>query len=573
MEILTESIFYEVTTLLVLTTVLGLLGLVLRQPLIVAFMAVGVLAGPTAFDIARSTDAITLLADLGIALLLFLVGLKLDLHLIRTLGGVALATGLGQVIFTSIVGGLLCLAMGLDPVTSLYVAVALTFSSTIIIVKLLTDKREVDSLHGRIALGFLIVQDLVVVVALGALSTLGLGQEVREDPAQAFGTMILAALALILLGVGMWFIAERLLARLLRTPDLLIIFTITWAVLMAALGDFSGLGQEMGGLAAGVALSASPLRELVAGRLTSVREFLLLFFFIALGSHLDLELITLQIREGLVLSLFVLVGNPLIVLIIMGSMGYRKRTSFLAGLTVAQISEFSLVFIAMGLAVGHVQPEAVGLVTFVGLVTIAASTYMIYYSHRLYALFEPVLGVFERRDSREDIEKLSAIPLKVSDVLIVGLGRYGSSIARRMVDRGLGVLGIDFDPDVIRRLREEGMTAVLGDVSDPDLLEHLPLHEVKCAVCAVPASVRGLTSDDPRHIFLQALRTAGFPGTLVVSASHGEEAERLQAQGAQLVLLPFQDAAKEAADQIATSLETDPAPASFVGAPAERPLS
>lgn len=573
MEILTESIFYEVTTLLVLTSVLGLLGLVLRQPLIVAFIAVGVLAGPSAFGIARSTDAITLLADLGIALLLFLVGLKLDLHLIRTLGRVALATGLGQVFFTSVVGGLLCLVMGLDPVTSLYVAVALTFSSTIIIVKLLTDKREVDSLHGRIALGFLIVQDLVVVVALGALSALGMGQEVRDDPAQGFGVMALAAVALILLGVGMWCIAERLLARLVRTPDLLIIFTITWAVLMAALGDFSGLGQEMGGLAAGVAVSASPLREMVAGRLTSVREFLLLFFFIALGSHLDLDVITLQMREGVVLSLFVLVGNPLIVMIIMGWMGYRKRTSFLAGLTVAQISEFSLVFIAMGLTVGHVQAEAVGLVTFVGLVTIAVSTYMIYYSHQLYSVFEPVLGVFERRDTREDVEKLSAVQSGEFDVLIVGLGRYGSSIARRMIDRGLRVLGVDFDPDVIQHLREEGVTAVLGDVSDPDLLDHLPLHGVRCAVCAVPAAVRGLASDDPRHIFLQAIRTAGFRGTAVVSASYLEDAEKLQRHGAHVILLPFQDAAKEAADQIATSIEAAQPRESSSGAPAERSFS
>lgn len=162
-----ESPFFELATLLALAAAVGFVGLLLRQPLIIAFIAVGMLAGPSALGIVRSHESIELLAELGIAVLLFLVGLKLDLKLIRTLGVVALATGLGQVAFTSIVGFSIRLALGLDAVTTLYVAVALTFSSTIIIVKLHSDKREVDSLHGRIALGFLIVQDLVVVLAPG----------------------------------------------------------------------------------------------------------------------------------------------------------------------------------------------------------------------------------------------------------------------------------------------------------------------------------------------------------------------------------------------------------------------
>lgn len=177
--------FYELTALVVLAAVIGFCGVLLRQPMIVSFIAVGVVAGPSALNIVQSHEHIDLLAELGIAVLLFLVGLKLDLKLIRTLGPVALATGLGQVAFTSAIGYLLGMALGLDTVTSLYVAVALTFSSTIIIVKLLSDKREVDSLHGRIAVGFLIVQDLVVVLAMMVLSALGIGAQGRSGK---FGT-------------------------------------------------------------------------------------------------------------------------------------------------------------------------------------------------------------------------------------------------------------------------------------------------------------------------------------------------------------------------------------------------
>lgn len=159
-------LFYEVAALLVLAAGVGFIGLMLRQPLIVSFIAVGIIAGPSMLNIARSDVQIDLLAELGIAVLLFLVGLKLDFKLVRTLGPVALVTGLGQVAFTTVFGFLIGLALSLDALTAFYVAVALTFSSTIIIVKLLSDKREIDSLHGRIALGFLIVQDILVVMAI-----------------------------------------------------------------------------------------------------------------------------------------------------------------------------------------------------------------------------------------------------------------------------------------------------------------------------------------------------------------------------------------------------------------------
>lgn len=167
--------------------------------MIVAFIAAGLLAGPDVLNIVRSTEAVALLSQISIAVLLFLVGLKLDMTLVRNLGRVAVATGLGQVSFTSAIGFVLCLVMGFDWLTSLYVAVALTFSSTIIIVKLLSDKREVDSLHGKIALGFLIVQDLFVVFAMVVVSTMGIGAHEAHGGgglgALVIGTLALAALA------------------------------------------------------------------------------------------------------------------------------------------------------------------------------------------------------------------------------------------------------------------------------------------------------------------------------------------------------------------------------------------
>jgi Kef-type K+ transport system membrane component KefB len=451
-DIIAISVFYEFAALLVLAAGVGLVGLALRQPLIVSFIAVGILAGPSALGIARSSEYIQLFAELGVAVLLFLVGLKLDLKLIRTLGLVSLTTGLGQVIFTSVIGFLICLVLGLDALTSLYVAVALTFSSTIIVVKLLSDKKEIDSLHGQIALGFLIVQDLVVVLAMVALSALGIGVSTDAPLLEVAMTLVSGAALLGVVGLFIRYLAEPLVRRVARAPELLVCFVIGWAALLAALGDYLGLGKELGGLLAGVSLASTQFRESIATRMAPLRDFLVLFFFIGLGARLDLGLFDQELVSAILLSLFVLIGNPLIVLIIMGLMGYRKRTGFLAGLTVAQISEFSLIFMAMGLSIGHVDEQALGLVTLVGLITIGLSTYMITYSHRLYDWLEPLLGPFERAVPHREDREAGFGKWQKFDVLLFGLGRYGMGIARRLGQHGLRVLGVDFNPEVIRSL-------------------------------------------------------------------------------------------------------------------------
>ena len=474
-ELITQSSFTEVAALLVLAAIMGFIGLLLRQPLIVSFIAVGLISGPSVLDIVQSKDQIELLSELGIAVLLFLVGIKLDVKLIRSIGGVSVMTGLGQVAFTSIIGYFIGLAIGLDHITSLYVAVALTFSSTIIIVKLLSDKREIDSLHGQIALGFLIVQDLVVVVAMIVLAAIGIGSgHGGSEDASVWHVAISGMGLLLFVIVFVRYIANPLTAKLAKAPELLVIYAIAQAALFAAIGDLVGLGMEVGGLLAGVALASTPFRESIAARLAPLRDFLLLFFFIALGATLDLSLLGAHITGAIIFSLFVLIGNPLIVLVIMGMMGYRKRTGFLAGLTVAQISEFSLIFIAMGVSLGHVQQDILGLVTLVGIVTIAASTYMITYSHQLYALFEPFIGVFERagapREQSTEQHSEDTYP-----VIIFGLGRLGTAVATRLKEKGIKVLGLDFNPSAIKRWNYLGLDTEYGDVTDAKFVADLPL--------------------------------------------------------------------------------------------------
>lgn len=557
-ELIAHSSFTEITTLLVLAALLGFVGMLLRQPLIVSFIAVGLIAGPSVLDIVQSEEQIELLSELGIAVLLFLVGIKLDVKLIRSIGGISLLTGLGQVAFTSIIGYFIGLAVGLDHIASIYVAVALTFSSTIIIVKLLSDKREIDSLHGQIALGFLIVQDLVVVLAMIVLAAIGIGSAQGDTESTSMWQVGVSGVGLLLFViVFVRYIANPLTEQLAKAPELLVIYAIAQAALFAAIGDLIGLGMEVGGLLAGVALASTRYRESISARLAPLRDFLLLFFFIALGSTLDLSLLDAHIPGAIIFSLFVLLGNPLIVLTIMGAMGYRKRTGFLAGLTVAQISEFSLIFIAMGVSLGHVQQDVLGLVTLVGIVTIAASTYMITYSHSLYALLEPLLGIFERAGTpREQSTEQQSIGQY--QVVIFGLGRLGTAIAARLRENGIKVLGLDFNPSAIKYWNSLGLDTAYGDVKDAEFIGELPLRNAHWVVSTIPHHHTGVSSEDTIKTIIQLTRSAGFRGKLAAVSHNTTENEELRLMGIELVLEPFQDAADRATELLLEGLVSEP---------------
>ncbi len=565
-----HSAFAEVATLLMLAAIVGFAGILLRQPLIVSFIAVGIMAGPSVLDVVHAEAQIELLSELGIAVLLFLVGIKLDIKLIRSLGAVALVTGLGQVAFTAGIGFLIGLAMGMDAVTSLYVAVALTFSSTIIIVKLLSDKREIDSLHGQIALGFLIVQDLVVVLAMIALSTLGIGAASDGGGAGEIAMVLLAGVALVgLVILFVRYVANPLSARLAHAPELLVIFAIAQATVFATVADVIGLGKELGGLLAGISLASTPYRETISARLAPLRDFLLLFFFISLGSTLDLGLLGENLGEALIFSAFVLIGNPLIVLAIMGAMGYRRRTGFLAGLTVAQISEFSLIFITMGLALGHIGEQALGLVTLVGLVTIAVSVYMITYSHWLYEHFGRYLSMFERAETPREPGGHADERRGGTDILIFGMGRFGTAMGLRLQKRGFAVMGVDFNPSAVRRAKQLGLRAEYGDATDPEFVSSLPLEHARWVVSTVPRHPTGLSHEDSRHTLMQIIEAEPFRGKIAVASHNALETEELQRRGADTVLEPFQDAADRAVDLICGARETQRTPIPHI-APEER---
>ena len=541
-----SNVFDEIAALMAIASLAGALALWLRQPLIMAFIAVGILAGSAGLDWVSASEQVNLFAELGITLLLFVVGLKLDPQEIRAVGPVAIVAGLGQISLTGSLGYLIALATGLSGVAALYVAVALTFSSTIIVVKLLSDKREIDALHGRIALGVLIVQDIAVVLVMIGLSAFG-GEAQHASLGQAvLMFMVKGAAVLLTVGLSARYLLPRLLHSLARSPELLILFAIAWAITLSSLGEALGFSKEVGAFLAGVALASTPYRATLGARLVGLRDFLLLFFFLDLGVHVDIGHLGTQLGPAVVFSVFVLLGKPLMVMTLVGAMGYRKHTAAHTSLALSQISEFSLILGTLGVSLGHISEDVMGLITLIGLITIGLSTYLIIYTSAIYQRLSPWLTLFERKIPKreEALRDAATVEPRKADVILFGLGRYGGCILQDLRQYGLVVLGVDFDPVLVNYWRQQGLWTFYGDVEDPEFTAALPLSQAQWVVSTIPGRNIGLT-------LLHSLKHHSFKGGVALTCHTLQDVDLLQHEGADLVLLPFRDAAQEAARMLA----------------------
>lgn len=545
-----ENIFYAVTAIIAVAVVVGLIAILLRQSLVIAFIAVGILVGPVGLDMIGDQEQMRLMAQIGIAVLLFLVGLKLDLHMVRTVGAVALAAALIQSTIVALGGFFLARAFGFSPIASLVLAIALVDASTIVIVKLLSDKREIESLHGRIAVAITVLQDFIVVLAMIGLSALA-GAQGNDNHVGTQMLTIAGRGALYLAGVAimMTLVLPRLLPYVARSAELLLLFAVSWALALAALADVIGLGQEVGAFVAGLALGWSPYREAMGSRLVPLRDFLLLFFFIDLGSRLELGSLGSQIGAGIAFTVFMLVTKSIVVMAVVGLMGYRKRTGFLAGVAGTPLSEFGLIFIGMAAVQGLIGEDAVGLITVIALLSISVSTYLIIYSNQLYLRLSRFLGIFERVHPYREAASGTVESLPGADVILFGLGTYGSAVAEHLLEHGRRIVGVDFDPQALREESPEGLATVYGDAEDPEVFDYLPLTDARWILSALPARDSNLT-------LLKAVRAHGFDGKIVLSARNGHDAWMLRQAGADLVLCPFADAAEQAADSLTEAMDT-----------------
>ncbi len=523
------TVFIELAIAIGIAVILSFIMKALKQPLIIGYIITGIIVGPSLLSYVGTDSSLEIFASLGVALLLFIVGLGLNPQMIQDVGKVSVITGIAQIIFTSIFGFLLGILLGFSTASALYMAVAFTFSSTIIILRLLYEKEDQDTLYGRIAIGFLLIQDLVAMLIFVFLSSTAAVAD------HGIGLAIFFVLAKLLgVGIFLYLFAKWIIPLvdklIMDSRQLQFIFAIALCFALASIFALLGFSLELGALVAGVLLSTSPFHREMATRIQPLRDFFLVIFFISLGTHMEFGSILDNWIAIVLFSSFVLIGNPLIVLFIMTKLGHTRKTAFFAGLTVAQISEFSLIMLGIGISVGHIPQSLLAIGTSVGLITIAVSSYMITYNDYIYTKLERFLKVIT--PYAVDHESINDIKKENFELLILGAHRLGEGIIMSATKNKTSYLVIDHDPTLVKQLKERGVNAIFGSVEDAVFLDELDFSKTKMVISTIPEVELNSFLIDYTH-----QRDAKIQ--VICLANHRRYAQRLYEEGATYVIMPF----------------------------------
>lgn len=467
--------------------ILVALGRAVRMPAIVVYLLCGVLLGPV-LGWVEMGEGLGLVSETGITLLLFLVGLELSVSKVRDVGKVALLGGFLQVAVTVAIGFALSMGLGFGLIEAVFLAMALTFSSTVVVVKLLDEKGEIESLYGRIAVGVLLVQDLVVIVLLTFLA--GISGGMAGLDALAVGLGLLRAFGGMLVMVAVALIAAKYLLPkpfrwAARSPEILLIWAISWCFLMVLAAHSFGLSHEVGAFLAGMSLAQLPYNENLRMRVHPLMNFFVAVFFVTLGVRIDFGGALDQLGVTAVLAAFVLLGKPLVFLVIIGGMGYGRKTAFLTGVTLAQTSEFSFILAGLAMGKGLIGDEVMLVTAMVGVVTIAISSYLINSSHPIFAWLLKQ-GAFRFRFLEGKPEVTDRIVHAGHDlqghVIVVGMNALGREIVGRLAAKGQDVLAVDTDP-----VKLEGLPgrSLLGSVDYLSVLQEAGYEKAKLIVSAL----------------------------------------------------------------------------------------
>ncbi len=520
-----ETVFAELSLIIAIGAGMAIVMRLIRQPLIIGHIFTGIIVGPSILHLIKSADTIDVFSSIGIALLLFIIGLGLNPKVIREVGKVSAITGGLQVLLSTAIGYGGGLILGYTKTESLFFGVALAFSSTIIILKLLSDKKEQTRLYGKVVTGILLVQDVMAATALLFVTAKS------SEGGFTFDSLTHLVIKGLTIALPMFFVGMVILPKVHKfvagSQELLFLFAIGWGFGFAALFERAGFSLEMGALLSGVALASLPFTQEISARLRPLRDFFIIVFFITLGSQLSFGHIGLILPAIIIGSFVVIVIKPIIVMSIMGLMGYTKHTSFKTAVATAQVSEFSLVFIVLGSNQHLISENLVTTLTIVALVSIAVSAYMIIYADKLYELFEADLSMFERRkEKRKEHEKRHGF-----DIVLFGYHKGGQEFIKVFEKLKHSFVVVDYDPEVIDILENQKIQFIYGDVSDVELLGEIGLDKPKMVVSTI--------TDFDTTVFLVKILSEKNPRAVIIChADNVAEAEELYNLGATYVMMP-----------------------------------
>ena len=479
------------------------LGKLVRMPSIVAYIIAGIVLGP-GLGIVQLDHSLELISELGIALLLFLVGLELSLQKIKDLGRVAIILGGLQVPMTAAGAYAISTLMGFSVMECVFLAATVTFSSTVVVIKLLDQKGATSRLFGRIAISLFLAQDIVVIIGLTILSGLGSGGDEPFEMVTLTKSLGIAFAGMVILLLVSLFASRCVLPKPFawasRSPDTVFIWALCWCFLVVLLAHQFHLSVEIGAFLAGIAIAQLPIHEDLHRRLHPLMTFFVAVFLVTLGIQMDISVLGEVWKYALGLSVFVIIAKPLIVFIILSRLRYSEYTAFQAATASGQVSEFAFILLGLGAGAGLIEGRVVSLGGMVGILTIAISSYLILYSDPLYSAFQKLGALkFFKAKQEPDTEEQHSYE---GHVIVVGMNALGREVVNQLSGRGETVLAIDTDP---RKL--EGLNCaetLIGSVEYESAVEEIGLSRARLVISA-------LQIEDTNHLLAYRCRSAGVP--------------------------------------------------------------
>lgn len=519
-----NEVFLGLSILIAVAAGVAMVMRYLKQPLLIGHIITGIIVGPALFHVIRSEEQFRVFGELGIALLLFIIGLGLNPRVVKEVGKASFAVTFSQIILTTIAGLIVGRALGLEHREALFLGLGFAISSTIVALKLLSDKKELGRLYGKITIGATLVEDIVAAVLLLLVASAQNGEMFSLDPLLSLTIKGLA------IGLAMYIVTSRILPRLEKflasDQELLFLFAIAWGLGTSALLAKAGFSLALGALAAGVFLAPRPYAQEIASRLRPLRDFFVIVFFISLGAGLvfdNFSELLLPILGGLAI---VLIFKPLAILSVLGLLGYTKRTSFKAATTLTHVSEFSFIFVILGVSQGLIGQNVVTILTFVALISIAISTYLITYSDKVYSVFEKYLGLFERRKAQDE-----HVVVNKYELVLFGYQRGGHEFISLFKKMKKKYVVIDYDPEVVDILERRKINYLYGDAMDPELLEEAGVDHSSLVVSTIP-------DYQISSFLLKYLAHKNPRAVIIMHADDPLEAAKLYEEGASYVVLP-----------------------------------
>lgn len=518
------NIFIQIGYVIIIATLGGYIAKLFKQPLIPAYIIIGLIIGPI-LGIITNSIVIASLSEIGIAFLLFIVGLEINFDRLKHVAGVASLGGIIQVAIMFTTGFLIALYLGFFQLEAAYVGLIIAFSSTMVVVKILSDKKQIDTLHGRIIIGILLMQDILAMFALLVLTTLN---------EFSFLVLVIAIIkGIILLCIA--YLASKYVFPIFfkfaaRSQELLFLVSITVMFLFSILFTRLGFSIAIGAFVGGLTIGSLPYNIEVIGKLKPLRDFFATIFFVSLGLGLSVAYIKQLYIPLIILTLIVILFKPFITMIIANWFGYKKHPAFLTGLSLGQVSEFGLIVVFAGLSLGHISEGIYNLVIFLAIITIALTSYFMGYDNKIYAKFAKHIKVFEKLG--RVTKHLEYVPDKMKkDVILVGYNRTGYSIVNTLKKMKKSFLVVDYNPEVIKKLIEEKVPCIYGDIGDCEIIERMNLKKAKLVISTID-------NLQDNKLLIKHIKKCNKKLLVFVVAAHVEDALELYDFGADYVVLP-----------------------------------